>query len=162
MADLNGRDGRVVYDGADVLSQTEWTLSGFIQNPAETTAFTDAVKTFILDGSGNPGTLSFVGHYDPSDAAQAAISAICEIGSVLENRDGTLWESGVAWESGVTWYGGKETLCLYESSNAFWRVAEGGSLIITDTKNVSMARNGIARVYFKGQISGAAIERRET
>ncbi|MHB8109758.1 MAG: hypothetical protein ACYDHW_06970 [Syntrophorhabdaceae bacterium] len=136
MADpISGKGGKVMLGSVVIANIKEWSLSGFVMGTHETTAFGDTIKKFIPDMTGDPGTISFTGNYDPSDAnGQLAIDALCLAGTLSTN------------------------LYLYANTSTFWRVGAGGSIITTKGKAVTLARNGLGTVSFEGKVSGAAME----
>lgn len=135
MAAINGSGGKVMLGSVTIASITEWSLSGFTMGTLETTAFGDTIKTFIPDDTGDPGTISFSGNYDPSDSeGQRALDALCVAGTTSTD------------------------LYLYANTNTFWRVGSGGEIITTKGKAVTLPRSGLGTVSFEGQVSGAAME----
>lgn len=132
---LNGKNGKVMLGSVVVANIKEWKINGFVMGTLETTAFGTTIKTFIPDDTGDPGTLSFSGNYDPSDATgQAALDALCVAGTT------------------------RTDLYLYANTSTFWRVGSGGSIITTKGKSVTFQRNGLGSVDFEGKVSGAAME----
>jgi hypothetical protein len=132
---LSGAGGKVMLGSVVVANIKEWSLSGFQMGTQETTAFGTTIKTFIPDGTGDPGTVSFNGNYDPSDSTgQLALDALCVAGTTSTN------------------------LYLYANTSTFWRVGSGGNIITTKAKAVSLARNGLGSVSWEGKASGAAME----
>lgn len=135
MAAISGKGGKVMLGSVTVANIKEWSLSGFTMGTLETTAFGTTIKTFIEDGTGDPGTVSFSGNYDPADTTgQAAIDALCVAGTTSTN------------------------LYLYANTSTFWRVGTGGNIITTKGKAVTMPRSGLGSVSFDGKVSGAAME----
>jgi hypothetical protein len=132
---ISGRNGKVMYGSVVLAGQVEWSMSGFVQSTVETTAFGDTVKSFLAADAGDPGTISFNGNYDPTDSTgQLALTAVCQAGTGLTN------------------------LYLYANTSTFWRVGTGGTIIVTKVDAVTMPRNGIGKINFEGQVSGAAME----
>jgi hypothetical protein len=135
MAEISGKSGKVMLGSVTVAAIKEWSISGFVMGTLETTAFGDTIKTFIPDDTGDPGTVSFTGNYDPADVnGQAALATLCEAGTTSTN------------------------LYLYANTSTFWRVGSGGNIITTKAKAVTFPRNGLGTVSFEGQVSGAAME----
>jgi hypothetical protein len=135
MAAINGAGGKVMIGSVTVANIKEWSISGFTMGVLDTTAFTSTVMTFIPDDTGNPGTISFSGNYDPADTTgQAALAILCQAGTTSTN------------------------LYLYANTSTFWRVGTGGNIITTKAKAVTFPRNGLGAVSFDGQVSGAALE----
>jgi hypothetical protein len=135
MAAISGAGGKVMLGSVTVANIKEWTISGFTMGVLDTTAFTSTIMTYIPDDTGNPGTISFTGNYDPADSnGQAALATLCEAGTTSTD------------------------LYLYANTSTFWRVGTGGNIITTKAKNVTLPRNGIGTVSFEGQVSGAAME----
>ncbi len=132
---LNGSGGKVMLGSVVIANIKEWSLSGFVMGTLDTTAFGTTIQTAIPDGTGDPGTVSFSGNYDPSDTTgQAAIDALCTGGT--ESTD----------------------LYLYANTSTFWRVGSGGTIITTKGKAITFPRNGIGTVSFEGKVQGAAME----
>jgi len=132
---ITGKNAKVMYGSVVLAGQVEWSMSGFSQGVTETTAFGDTIKTYEAADAGDPGTISFNGNYDPTDTTgQAAILTQCEAGTELTN------------------------IYLYCNTSTFWRVGSGGVIIVTKSHNVTMPRNGVGKITFEGQVSGAAME----
>ena len=132
---LSGSKGKVMLGSVTIANILEWNLSGFVMGVLDTTAFGDTIRTFIPDETGDPGTISFTGNYDPSDSTgQLAIDALCVAGTASTD------------------------LYLYANTSTFWRVGAGGSIYTTKGKAVSMPRSGLGTVSFEGQVSKAAME----
>jgi len=135
MSAINGSGGKVMLGSVTVAEIKEWTLGGFTMGTLETTAFGDTIKTFIPDDTGDPGTISFSGNYDPTDTSgQLALDALCVAGTTSTD------------------------LYLYANTSTFWRVGSGGEIITTKGKTITMPRSGLGTVTFEGQVSGAAME----
>jgi len=135
MAAINGSGGKVMIGSVVVANIKEWSISGFVMGTLETTAFGTTIKTFIADNTGDPGTISFSGNYDPADTTgQAAFETLVEAGAVHTN------------------------LYLYANTSTFWRSGTGGSIITTQAKAVTLPRQGLGTVTFAGQVTGAAME----
>lgn len=132
---ITGKNAKVMYGSNVIAGQVEWSMSGFAQSVTETTAFGDTIKTYKAADAGDPGTISFNGNYDPTDAdSQLALDAVCQDGNGLTN------------------------LYLYANTNTFWRVGSGGEIIVSKASNITLPRNGIGKITFEGQVSGAAME----
>lgn len=135
MAEINGDGGKVMIGSVTVAAIKEWSLSGFVMGTLDTTAFGDTIKTFISEGCGDPGTISFTGNYDPADTTgQAALATLCEAGTTSTD------------------------LYLYANTSTFWRVGSGGNIITTRAKTVTFPRCGLGSVSFEGKVSAAAME----
>lgn len=132
---ITGTNGKLMYGSVMVANITEWNMSGFTQSLGDKTGFGETIKTFYASEAGDPGTISFSGHYDPTDTTgQAALHAICEAGTELTN------------------------LYLYANTNTFWRVGTGGTIIVTKGKAIALPRNNFGTISFEGKVSGAAME----
>lgn len=132
---ITGAGGKVMLGSVVVANIKEWSISGFVMGTLETTAFGDTIRKFVPDKTGDPGTISFTGNYDPSDSTgQLAIDALCVAGTTSTN------------------------LYLYANTSTFWRVGSGGNIITTKAKAITMPRNGLGSVSFEGKVSGAAME----
>lgn len=135
MAAINGKGGKVMKGATVIANIKEWSMSGFVMGTQETTAFGTTIKTFIPDDTGDPGTISFNGNYDPADTTgQAALDAVCVAGTTSTD------------------------IYLYVNTNTFWRVGSGGNIITTKGKAVTLPRSGLGSVSFEGKVSGAAME----
>jgi len=135
MAAINGKGGKVMLGSVTIANIKEWSISGFTMGTLETTAFGTTIKTFIPDDTGDPGTISFSGNYDPADSTgQLAIDALCVAGTASTD------------------------LYLYANAGTMWRVGTGGSIITTKGKAVTMSRSGLGTVSYEGKVSGAAME----
>jgi hypothetical protein len=132
---ISGKNAKVMYGSVVIAGMVEWSMSGFSQSTVESTAFGDTIKTFVAADAGDPGTISFNGNFDPTDSTgQLALDTVCKTGNGLTN------------------------LYLYPNTNTFFRVASGGTIIVTKTNAITMPRNGIGKISFEGQVSGAAME----
>jgi len=136
MGAIGGRLACVRYGANLIAGMGTWTLSGFVPDVQEATAFGDTVKTFVQAGIGDAGTFSFNGNYDPVDTnGQVALNALANTDAELTN------------------------LYFYESTSVFWRVASGGKLIITKFGSPTFGKNQLASISFEGKVSGKAMER---
>ena len=136
MASIGGRLAKVMYGSSLVAGIGTWSMSGFVPDIKEDTAFGDTVMKWKQAGIGDAGTFSFDGNYDPEDTAgQVALNA-------LENTD-----------SEIT------NLYFYESTSVFWRVAAGGALILDKFNAITMSKNDLGKISFSGKVSAKAMER---
>lgn len=136
MASIGGRLAKVMYGSVVVAGIGEWSMSGFVPDVVESTAFGDTVKTWVNAGIGDAGEVSFSGNYDPADTnGQVALNAL------------------TATDVGLT------NLYFYESTSVFWRVAAGGTIVLTELQQKKFIKNGLATCSFKGKISAKAMER---
>lgn len=136
MASIGGKTAKVMYGSVVIAGIGEWSMSGFVPDVVEDTAFGDDVKSFVNAGIADAGEVTFSGNYDPDDTnGQVALNALAD--SVV----------------------GLTNLYFYESTNVFWRVKSGGSIILTQVQNPRFIKNGLATVSFTGKISGKAMER---
>lgn len=136
MASIGGRLAKVMYGSVVVAGMGTWSLSGFVPDIQEDTAFGDTVKKWKQAGIGDAGTFSFSGNYDPADAnGQVALNALANADAELTN------------------------LYFYESTSVFWRVASGGALIISKFGAPAFTKNGLATISFEGKVSAKAMER---
>jgi hypothetical protein len=134
---IGGRLAKVVYNGNTIAGLGTWSLSGFVPDVQEDTAFGDTVKKWVRAGIDDAGEVSFAGNYDPTDTGgQVAINALSTV------------------SDGVT------LLYFYENATNFWRVAAGGEIVITKFNAISMAKNALGTIEFTGKISGKAMERK--
>ena len=123
--------------GANIIAGLgDWSMSGFVPDIVEATAFGDTVKKWVRSGIDDAGSVTFTGDYDPADTnGQVALNALKTITSGLTN------------------------LYFYETTNVFWRVGAGGEILLDKFNAVSMAKNALGKVSFGGKISGSAMER---
>ncbi len=136
MASVGGRLAKVMYGSVVVAGIGEWSMSGFVPDVQEDTAFGDTVKSWVNAGIADAGEVSFSGNYDPADTnGQVALNALATSSVGLTN------------------------LYFYESTSAFWRVSSGGTIILTEVQPIKFIKNGLATVSFKGKISAKAMER---
>ena len=136
MASIGGRLAKVMYGSVVVAGIGEWSMSGFMPDVVEDTAFGDEVKSWVNAGIADAGEISFSGNYDPDDTN----------GQVLLN---SLADAVV----------GLTNLYFYESTSKFWRVKSGGEIILTEVQPIKFIKNGLATCSFKCKISGKAMER---
>lgn len=136
MASIGGRLAKVMYGSVVIAGLGEWSMSGFVPDIVEDTAFGDTVKKWKRAGIDDAGEVSFSGNYDPDDTnGQVALNALATVDGGLTN------------------------LYFYETTNKFWRVASGGEIVLTKFNAVSMSKSGLGSVSFTGKISGKAMER---
>jgi hypothetical protein len=135
MGAINGSKGKVMLGAVTIAELKEWSLSGFEMGTLETTAFGTTIKTFISDDTGDPGTISFSGNYDPEDTpGQKAIAELCKAGTTTTE------------------------LNLYVTDKIYWQVASGGEIIVTKANTITLPRNGLGTISFEGKVSGAEME----
>lgn len=136
MASVGGRLAKVMYGSVVVAGIGEWSMSGFVPDVVEDTAFGDTVKKWVNAGIADAGEVSFSGNYDPADTnGQVALNALATSDVGLTN------------------------LYFYESTSVFWRVASGGTIVLTEVQPIKFVKNGLATIAFKGKISAKAMER---
>jgi len=136
MASIGGRLAKVMYGSVVVAGIGEWSMSGFVPDVVEDTAFGDTVKSWVNAGIADAGEVSFSGNYDPDDSTgQVALNALAD--SVV----------------------GLTNLYFYESTSKFWRVGAGGTIVLTEVQPIKFIKNGLATCSFKGKISAKAMER---
>ena len=136
MAAIGGRLASVYYGSNKIAGLGVWTMSGFVPDVLESTAFGDTVKSWVEAGIGDAGTITFSGNYDPADTnGQVALNALQNTGAQLTN------------------------LYFYESTSVFWRVQAGGYLVISKFGAPSMSKNALATVSFECKVSTKPMER---
>lgn len=139
MSKLSGKSGKVMYGSVVLAEITEWSASGFKMELVKADpAFGDTgAADYIALQLGDAGTISFSGNYDPADlTGQAALMTVAKTGLGITN------------------------LYLYETATAYWRVGAGGEIFVTGGgEPTTMPRNGIGKVKYDAQISGAYLER---
>jgi len=136
MASIGGKTAKVMYGSVVIAGIGEWSMSGFVPDVVEDTAFGDEVKSYVNAGIADAGEVTFSGNYDPDDTnGQVALNALAD--SVV----------------------GLTNLYFYETASVFWRVKSGGTIILTQVQNPKFIKNGLATVSFTGKISGKAMER---
>jgi len=145
MASIGGKLAKVMYGSVVIAGIGEWSMSGFVPDVVESTEFGDTVKKWVNAGIADAGEVSFSGNYDPADTnGQVALNALADVDPVS-----TPDIEGV----------GLTNLYFYESTNAFWRVASGGNIVLTEVKPIKFIKNGLATISFKGKVSAKAMER---
>lgn len=136
MASIGGRLAKVMYGSTLVAGMGTWSMSGFVPDVQEDTAFGDTVKKWKQAGIGDAGTVSFSGQYDPADTnGQIALNALKNTDSELTN------------------------LYFYESTSVFWRVSAGGFIVLTKFGEPTFTKNGLATCAFEGRVSSKVMER---
>ncbi len=136
MASIGGRLAKVVYGANTIAGIGTWSMSGYVPDIAEDSAFGDKVKKWKRAGIDDAGSVSFEGLYDPDDTnGQVTLNALATSTDGLTN------------------------LYFYESTNVFWRVGTGGSILLDKFKVIGMSKSGLATVSFSGKVSAAAMER---
>lgn len=143
MASKSGRTARVMYGSNTIAGIGEFNLSGVTVELVEDTDFEDTVKSFLRVGADDPGTISFSGNYDPDDTnGQVALNALSATTTGFTNL--YFYDQYGAGAAGTTY--------------SFWRTSSGGSILLTKFKNLGMQKNGLGKVEFTGQVSGAVLE----
>lgn len=136
MASIGGRLAKVMYGSTVIAGMGTWAMSGFIPEVQEDTAFGDTVKSWKQAGIGDAGEVSFSGNYDPDDTnGQVALNALANTDAELTN------------------------LYFYESTSVFWRVEDGGAIVLTKFNAINMDKNALGTIDFTGKISAKPMER---
>ena len=136
MASIGGRLASVRYGANVVAGLGEWSMTGFVPEIQDDTAFGDTVKKWKQAGIGDAGEITFSGNYDPADTnGQVALRA-------LQNTDSEL-----------------TNLYFYESTSVFWRVSAGGALILTRFDGPKFGKNMLATISFTCKVSAKPMER---
>lgn len=136
MASIGGRLAKVMYGSVVIAGLGEWSMTGFVPDVQDDTAFGDTVKKWKRAGIDDAGEVAFSGNYDPDDTnGQVALNALATVTTGLTN------------------------LYFYESTSVFWRVGSGGEILLTKFKAVKFNKAGLATVEFAGKISAKAMER---
>lgn len=136
MSSIGGRLAKVMYGANLVAGLGEWTMTGFTPEIQEDTAFGDTVKKWKQAGIGDGGEISFSGQYDPDDTnGQVALLALANTDAELDN------------------------LYFYESTSVFWRVANGGKLIMSKFEGPKFGKNQLATISFTCKVSAKVMER---
>lgn len=141
MSKLSGKDAYVaIMSGTTVVTiadQVSWSLGGITTPTVQAdAAFSDTCAQFENAGPANPGTITFNGHYDPTDTdGQLAITALCVSG---------------AHATGIR---------LYDTATSYWTsdTASGGYMLVTDAQAVTLPRNGYGTISFSAQVSHAPL-----
>jgi hypothetical protein len=125
-----------MYGSTLVAGMGTWSMSGFVPDLLDDTAFGDTVMKWKEAGIGDAGTFSFSGNYDPADTnGQVALNALANTGAELTN------------------------LYFYESTSVFWRVGAGGALLIDKFNAITMEKNALGKIEFSGKVSAKLMER---
>jgi len=136
MASIGGRLAKVMYGSTVIAGLGTWSMSGFVPDVKDDTAFGDTVMKWKQAGIGDAGEVSFSGNYDPDDTnGQVALNALANTDAELTN------------------------LYFYESTSVFWRVQSGGAIVLTKFNALTMSKNDLGKVEFTGKISGKPMER---
>ena len=136
MASIGGRLAKVMYGSTLIAGMGTWSMSGFVPDVQEDTAFGDTVKKWKQAGIGDAGEVSFSGNYDPADTnGQVALNALANTDAELTN------------------------LYFYESTSVFWRVKAGGCIVLTKFNAIQMDKNALGKIDFTGKVSAKEMER---
>lgn len=135
MASVGGRLASVRYGGSLIAGMGEWSMTGFVPEIMEDTAFGDTVKKYKQAGIGDAGEVSFSGQYDTTDAAQAAVMTLKNTDSEITN------------------------LYFYESTSVFWRISSGGALIMSKWDGPKFGKNMLATIAFAAKVSAKVMEK---
>jgi len=80
MASIGGRLAKVMYGTVVIAGLGTWSMSGFVPDVVEDTAFGDTVKKWKRGGIDEAGEVTFSGNYDPSDTnGQVALNALATV-----------------------------------------------------------------------------------
>lgn len=136
MAKISGKGGWVQIGSKKIADMTEWSISGASMDVIRyDPAFDDTMVEKVGSGVTDPGTVSFRGNYDPSDTSgQRGIITTLKAGTGITN------------------------LYLYANTSTMWRVASGGTIIITRCDAVTLPRMGAGTISFEGEVEGAEME----
>lgn len=136
MASIGGRLAKVMYGSTVIAGLGNWSMTGFVPDVQDDTAFGDTVMKWKQAGIGDAGEVSFSGNYDPDDTnGQVALNALANTDSELTN------------------------LYFYESTSVFWRVSSGGGIVLTKFNAITMDKNALGKIEFSGKVSGNVMER---
>ena len=127
---------KVMYGSTVIAGLGTWSMSGFVPDIQEDTAFGDTVKKWKNAGISDAGDVAFSGNYDPDDTNGQVL-----LNSLKETTDGLT------------------NLYFYETTNVFWRVGAGGEIVLSKFNAVTMEKAGLGKVDFAGKVSAAAMER---
>lgn len=136
MAKISGKGGWVQIGSDKIVDMTKWSISGTSMDILRADpAFDDSMVKKVGSGITDPGTLSFSGNYDPSDSTgQRGVITTLKAGA------------------GIT------DLYLYVNTSTMWRVASGGTIIVTRADAVDFPRMGYGTISFEGEVEGAEME----
>ena len=139
MAEISGKGGWVQIGANKIAEMTEWSISGAsMEVIRKDPAFDDTFVWKIGSGITDPGTVSFRGNYDPADTGQTGIITTLKAGTGITN------------------------LYLYANTSTFWRVASGGTIIITRAEAITFPRMGMGTIEFEGEVESAEMEQMGT
>jgi hypothetical protein len=136
MASIGGKFAKVMYGSSVVAGMGTFSITGFTPDILEDTAFGDTVKKYVNAGIGDPGKVSFSGNYDPADTTgQDVLRTLCAAGTAID------------------------CLYFYISTSCFFRVASGGTIIMTKADYPTINKSGLGTCSFEGQVSAKAMEK---
>jgi hypothetical protein len=136
MAVKAGKFALITIDNKVIAEMGSYTLSGYVRETLEHTAFGDTFKKFVA-GTVDGGDISFSGYYDPTDTdGQRTLENACESGRILTPGQ----------------------LKVYIDTNHYFTVAAGGTMFVTKARSVSMEKTGLGSTDFTVKVAGAELE----
>ena len=130
-----GKDALVKKGSNNVLGIGKWTVTGGQNRLVEISSFGDQVDKHDFS-TFDPGTVQFDGLSDPDDTnGQVALETAFNAQTALTD------------------------LYFYYTATKFLAVDVGGSILLTEIGPFDVDRNGLKKVSFKGQVSGAKMAR---
>jgi hypothetical protein len=148
MACLVGKDGKVALGADTVVGMGTWSIDGITTDEFECSAFGDNWKSYSY-GMKDGGTISFNGHYDPTDTTgqEALLQANLYNSSLTNIR---LYVDNTSYFEPCQSTG-------YFSPN----LTTGADTLLSNVRitafNIGLDKSGLGTISFTGKVSGLMV-----
>ena len=143
-----GKDGKVTLGSNVIVGMGTFSIDGISVEEFDASAFGDEWKSFEY-GMKDGGTVSFNGHYTPSDVTgQQMLQQANMYNSALTN----LW----FYINDTSYFTPSQTTSYFSPSNT--STANGRLSTVTITSfNIGMDKSGLGTISFTGKVSGLMV-----
>jgi hypothetical protein len=148
MACLVGKDGKVALGADTVVGMGTWSIDGITTDEFECSSFGDNWKSYSY-GMKDGGTISFNGHYDPTDTTgqEALLQANLHNSSLTNIR---LYVDNTSYFEPCQSTG-------YFSPN----LTTGADTLLSNVRitafNIGLDKSGLGTISFTGKVSGLMV-----
>jgi len=143
-----GKDGKVTLGSEVVVGMGTFSLDGVTVEEFDASAFGDSWKSFQY-GMKDGGTVSFNGHYTPSDVTgQQKLLQANMYNSALTN----LW----FYVNSVSYFTPSQTTSYFSPMNTSTANGKLSSITITSF-NIGLDKSGLGTISFTGKVSGLMV-----
>ncbi len=148
MGAIVGKDGKVTLGTDSVLGMGTWSIDGITTDEFDASEFGDNWKTYLY-GMKDGGTVSFNGHYDPSDATGQ--QKLQEYN--LENSEVTNLRLYV---DGTSYFEPCRTAGYFSPSLTTGADTPVSNVRIT-SYNIGLDKTGLGTISFTAKVSGVMV-----